>query len=178
MARSDYPKRSYEHTAEPAQGDVVRMRHNDELHHGESPSFDDSVIASIKSGVAYLVRPHLYVDTQGTPDVKIESFSVDLERLIQRFDVMTTGVSGKPENRLRLELFESGYYTLSLPYPKLGELSSCWHPTTATGLFSVLTRGSFLTKSEATRWATENLEGGPYALKWIPGDANHQREPK
>lgn len=165
-----YPIRPYNGIAEVAVGDVVRMRHTGDLHGGISPSFDDSVIAEItveeNMRVATLRRPHIYVRTDGEVLTRVETFQVELYLLVQRFDVCTTGSTGEKESRIKYQLFETGYYTVLIPW---SDSPTKWHPTDRTGPFAVLSRGAFSCESEAHEWARETLEGQPYELKRIAG---------
>jgi hypothetical protein len=167
-----YPKRPYAGPAEVAQGDVVRMRHEGELHGGHSPSFDDAVIAElIVDGAtgkarASLRRPHLYVHTDGTVHTRVEAYDVAVDLLVERFDVLTSGASGEKESRMKYQLFETGYYTVLIPW---SDTPTKWHPTDKDGPFAVLTRGAFRCTSEAEEWAKEALEGQPFTVKRIAG---------
>lgn len=165
-----YPVRPYTSTAEVAVGDVVRMRHPGDLHGGISPSFDDSIIAEIRveesMRVATLRRPHIYVKTDGEIFTRVETLDVELYLLVQRFDVCTTGPRGEKESRIKYQLWETGYYTVLIPW---SDKPTRWHPTEKTGPFAVLSRGSFSCESEAADWAREILEGQPFTVKRIPG---------
>lgn len=55
-------------------------------------------------------------------------------------------------------------YTVLIPYVP-APYRTQWHPTTASGPFSRLTRGSFETVGEAIEWARKNLDGTPYEIK-------------
>jgi hypothetical protein len=96
-----YPKRSYTGVDEVAVGDIVRMNHRDHLGNPiESPQFDDCVIAAIDgagmngAGIATLHRPLVLCVKDGTAEVAINTVSVQLELLVERFSVLTTGHDG------------------------------------------------------------------------------------
>ncbi|MDC0720661.1 hypothetical protein [Nannocystis bainbridge] len=55
------------------------------------------------------------------------------------------------------------YYTVVIPYTKTGR--TMWHPTEASGPFSVLTRGMFRTPGEATEWARKHLGRTDYEVR-------------
>ncbi len=61
------------------------------------------------------------------------------------------------------------YFTLLIPF--VATNATVWHPTTSVGPFAVLTRGAFGTEAEAHAWADAHLEGHPYTVKPIGGDA-------
>lgn len=58
------------------------------------------------------------------------------------------------------------YWTVVIPYvPQVFQTE--WHPTEQSGPFSILTRGCFVTESEAIMWGREHLRGTPYSTKKI-----------
>lgn len=101
-----YPTRPYESAAEVRVGDIVRMRHEGELHGGISPAFDDSMIIAIVARPTphvRLARPHMRL-VDGRWSVEVERFFVEVELFMRRFDVLTTGPAGGIDNRA----FEAG----------------------------------------------------------------------
>ncbi len=55
------------------------------------------------------------------------------------------------------------YYTLHIPFvPR--EFATVWHPTEATGPFSVLTRCALPSEAEALAWGKAHLGGMPYSV--------------
>jgi len=69
----------------------------------------------------------------------------------------------------------STYFSCIIPFAGAYTLPSGryavteWHPTEATGPFSVLSRGAFRTVAEAHAWAKEHLDGFPYSLRAFAG---------
>ena len=55
------------------------------------------------------------------------------------------------------------YFTIRIPFVPY-RLATEWHPTEATGGFSVLTRGNFKTVEAAVAWGKEKLGGCPYSV--------------
>jgi hypothetical protein len=94
-----YPVRRYSSTAEPRRGDIVRMRHDAELHGDISPAFDDCIVASIDAEMATLTRPHVSLRA-GEVRQHLEIFYVETARLVECFYVLTTGPRGAVDNRV------------------------------------------------------------------------------
>lgn len=55
------------------------------------------------------------------------------------------------------------YFTVVIPYTTTGR--TVWHPTEASGPFSVLTRGMFRTPAEASEWARKHLGRTDYEVR-------------
>ena len=58
------------------------------------------------------------------------------------------------------------YYTVVIPWVPAGYRTE-WHPDTAVGPFSTLTRGAFETVEGAIDWARAHLGGAPYSVKEV-----------
>lgn len=59
-----------------------------------------------------------------------------------------------------------GYWALSVPYAP-PPYQTEWHPTEATGPWSVLSRGAFIHYGDAVQWARSHLNGTPYTLQYV-----------
>lgn len=57
------------------------------------------------------------------------------------------------------------YFTVIIPYARKG--ATRWHPTTSTGPFATLSRGSFSTVAEAKAWAEEHLGKTEWSVREI-----------
>jgi hypothetical protein len=68
-----------------------------------------------------------------------------------------------PEAIVGLDSPGNYYWTVVIPYA--GERATQWHPTEATGPFSILTRGVFSSAQLAHDWARAKLGGHPYSLR-------------
>lgn len=53
------------------------------------------------------------------------------------------------------------YYSVRIPWSEGG---TKWHPRYRDGLFSILTRGAFMTEIDARAWADSHLGGLPYTV--------------
>lgn len=95
----NYPVRRFSGVEEIRVGDVVRMRHDDEIHGGVSPAFDDSIVLSIDGKTAVLARPYVSI-CNGEVRQHIGQTSVDLARIVESFDVLTRGHTGEIDNRV------------------------------------------------------------------------------
>lgn len=162
---SVYPSRAYASTEEVQPGDCVRMLRGtpgcgEPL--SEPDGFADSIVAHITPmGMVELVRPHISIDVWGTVKVQTERYHVELARLVQHYHVLTTGHTGRRDNRLHPV---PPYFTVLIPW---SDTPTRFHPTEKTGPFSELVRGSFPTPTAARRWADEHLGGQPYSLRYI-----------
>jgi len=58
------------------------------------------------------------------------------------------------------------YFSVSVPWVPI-KYRTQWHPDTAVGPFSVLSRGAFPTMDEAVEWGRTHLEGAPYTIAEI-----------
>jgi hypothetical protein len=74
-----------------------------------------------------------------------------------------------------MKLGKTHYYTVLVPW---SPRPTAWHPTDKTGPFSVLSRGAFKTRREATIWARDHLAGEPYKVKRISYEGESTRTMK
>lgn len=160
-----YPRRPYASIEEVQPGDCVRMLDGtpgcgEPLREG--PGFSDEIVAHITPmGIVELVRPHIAIDVWGSVKLMSERHHVELARLVQHYEVLTTGDRGGRDNRLQPV---PPYFSVLIPW---SDAPTRWHPTEKTGPFSELSRGVFPTPTAARRWADANLAGQPYRLQYV-----------
>lgn len=160
-----YPRRPYASTDEVQPGDCIRLLDGqpscgEPLREG--PAFSDAIVAHITPmGVAELVRPHIAIDVYGNLKLRTERHHVELELLVQRYEVLTTGARGLRDNRLRPV---DPYFSVLIPW---SDMPTRWHPTERTGPFAELSRGCFPTPTAARSWADAQLGGQPYKLQYV-----------
>jgi hypothetical protein len=94
-----YPVRRYNGPAEIRRGDVVRMRHDGELHGGVSPAFDDYIVASVTDESATLARPFASLQ-DGEVVQRCETFDTTPARIVEHFFALTRGPTGEVDNRI------------------------------------------------------------------------------